>query len=78
MKLLSHLLIFVLGIGLSTTAAVPQDTIDTPPWQPVGQYTHPDIRESSGIVTSRQFEGVYWTLNDSGNPCYALRHKVQW
>ena len=64
MKLLSHLLIFVLGIGLSATAAAP----DTPPWQPVGQYTHPDIRESSGIVTSRQFEGVYWTLNDSGNP----------
>ncbi len=64
MKLLSHLLIFALGIGLSTAAAAP----DAPPWQPVGQYTHPDIRESSGIVASRQFEGVYWTLNDSGNP----------
>ncbi len=68
MKLLSLLLIFTIGIGLSTAVAAPQDTIHTPPWQPVGQYTHPDIRESSGIVKSRQFEGVYWTLNDSGNP----------
>ena len=72
MKLLSHLLIFVLGIGLSTAAAAP----DTPPWQPIGQYTHPDIRESSGIVTSRQFEGVYWTLNDSGNPATLYATKL--
>ena len=72
MKLLSHLLIFVLGIGLSTTAAAP----NTPPWQPVGQYTHPDIRESSGIVASRQFEGVYWTLNDSGNPATLYATKL--
>ncbi len=72
MKLLSHLLVFVLGIGLSTTAAAP----DTPPWQPVGQYTHPDIRESSGIVASRQFEGVYWTLNDSGNPATLYATKL--
>ena len=64
MKLLSHLLIFAIGIGLYTTPAAP----DTPPWQPTGKYIHPDIRESSGIVASRQFEGVYWTLNDSGNP----------
>ncbi|MCY3549250.1 MAG: hypothetical protein OXH39_02240 [Candidatus Poribacteria bacterium] len=72
MKLLSHLLIFVLGIGLSATTAAP----DTPPWQPVGQYTHPDIRESSGIVASRQFEGVYWTLNDSGNPATLYATKL--
>ena len=72
MKLLSYLLIFALGIGLSTAAAAP----DTPPWQPVGQYTHPDIRESSGIVTSRQFEGVYWTLNDSGNPATLYATKL--
>ena len=68
MKLTSFLLIFTIGFGLSTAATAPQHTIDTPPWQPVGQYAHPDIRESSGIVKSRQFEGVYWTLNDSGNP----------
>ena len=76
MKLLPRLLIFAIGFGLSTAVAAPQDTIDTPPWQPVGQYTHPDIRESSGIVASRQFEGIYWTLNDSGNPAalYATKY----
>ncbi len=68
MKQLSRLLVFAISIGIYTATAVPPDVIDTPPWQPVGKYTHPDIRESSGIVASRQFEGVYWTLNDSGNP----------
>ena len=68
MKLLSHLLVFAISIGLYTATAAPIDTHDTPPWQPIGKYIHPDIKESSGIVASRQFEGVYWTLNDSGNP----------
>jgi len=26
------------------------------------------IRESSGVVASRKYPGVFWTLNDSGNP----------
>ena len=76
MKLLSHLLIFGICIGISTTVAAPQDTLNTPPWQPVGQYIHPDIRESSGIVASRQFEGIYWTLNDSGNPAALYATKL--
>ena len=77
MKLPSLLLIFAITLGFCTAvAAAPQDAIDTPPWQPTGHYTHPDIQESSGIVASRQFEGVYWTLNDSGNPAalYATKH----
>ena len=49
MKLLSHLLIFVLGIGLSTAAAAP----DTPPWQPVGT-----------IYTSR-YPGEFWHCHES-------------
>ena len=76
MKLLSHLLIFGICIGIFTTVAAPQDTLNTPPWQPVGQYIHPDIRESSGIVASRQFEGIYWTLNDSGNPAALYATKL--
>lgn len=68
MKQLSLLLVFAISIGLYTATAAPPNAINTPPWQPVGKYTHPDIRESSGIVASQQFEGVYWTLNDSGNP----------
>ena len=76
MKLPSLLLIFAINIGFCTAVAAPQDTINTPPWQPTGQYTHPDIRESSGIVASRQFEGVYWTLNDSGNPAALYATKL--
>jgi hypothetical protein len=38
------------------------------PWAPAGYYEHAAIAESSGFQTSRQHEGVYWTLNDSGNP----------
>lgn len=76
MKLLSHLLAFAISIGLYTATATPADVIDPPPWQPVGKYTHPDIRESSGIVASRQFEGVYWTLNDSGNPASLYATKL--
>ncbi len=64
-QLLSTLLIFLI---VSITIAEEPASFGTPPWQPAGKYTHADIRESSGIVASRQFEGVYWTLNDSGNP----------
>lgn len=55
---------------LAVTSITAEEHVNfgTPPWQPLGQYTHNAIRESSGIVASRQFEGVYWTLNDSGNP----------
>ena len=76
MKLLSFLLIFAFGIGVYTATAVPADVPDTPPWQPTGKYTHPDIQESSGIVKSQQFEGVYWTLNDSGNPATLYATKL--
>lgn len=34
----------------------------------VGRIDDPAIAESSGIVTSRQHAGVFWTHNDSGNP----------
>ena len=70
------LLIFALGIGVCAAVAAPSDAPDTPPWKPIGKYTHPDIQESSGIVTSQQFEGVYWTLNDSGNPATLYATKI--
>ena len=71
MKSLYLLLIFTIAIGNYASLA----EVGIPPWQPAGRYTHPPIQESSGIVASRQFEGVYWTLNDSGNPAalYATR-----
>ena len=76
MKLLLPLLVFALGIGAYAAVAAPSDAPDTPPWKPIGKYTHPDIQESSGIVTSQQFEGVYWTLNDSGNPATLYATKL--
>ena len=81
MKISTLLLIFASGIisFAAIAGAAPEAMIKTPPWQPIGRYAHPDIRESSGIVASRQFEGVYWTLNDSGNPAalYATKRNGQ-
>ncbi len=76
MKRLLPLLVFALGIGAYAAVAAPSDAPDTPPWKPIGKYTHPDIQESSGIVTSQQFDGVYWTLNDSGNPATLYATKI--
>jgi len=33
----------------------------------VGKMTHPAISEASGIVASRQYPGIFWVHNDSGN-----------
>lgn len=43
--------------------------------QLLGKITAPAIKESSGVVASRRFPGVFWTHNDSGNPpfLYAIR-----
>lgn len=34
----------------------------------VGRITDPAISECSGLVASRQYPGIFWTHNDSGNP----------
>jgi hypothetical protein len=33
-----------------------------------GTFRNPRLLESSGIVASRRYPGVFWTFNDSGNP----------
>lgn len=76
MKSLYLLLILTIATGNYTSAAEVSEKLGIPPWCPIGQYTHPAIRESSGIVASRQFEGVYWTLNDSGNPAALYATKL--
>lgn len=76
MKPLCFLFIFTIVIGNYAFVAEASDELGIPPWQPIGQYTHPAIQESSGIVRSRQFEGVYWTLNDSGNPATLYATKL--
>ena len=76
MKLSCLLLILTIAIGNYASIAEVPDALGIPPWQPIGQYTHPAVQESSGIVPSRQFEGVYWTLNDSGNPAALYATKL--
>jgi hypothetical protein len=41
----------------------------------VGQIQSKEVAESSGVVASRQFDGVYYTHNDSGNApsVYAIK-----
>lgn len=69
--LLGGALIAAMAAGVHASA----DDGGAPPWSPAGYYEHPAITESSGYQTSRAHDGVYWTLNDSGNPAalYAVR-----
>ena len=38
------------------------------PGQEVGRITDPRIDEGSGLVASRKFPDVFWTLNDHNGP----------
>ncbi len=38
------------------------------PLERLGTLAHSPIHEASGIVRSRQYPGVFWVHNDSGNP----------
>lgn len=33
----------------------------------VGRISHPPVSESSGVIASRRYPGVFWTHNDRGN-----------
>ena len=39
-----------------------------PVLQPLGRLDDRLIPEASGIIKSRQYPGIYWVHNDSGNP----------
>jgi hypothetical protein len=49
--------------------AAPANTVacQYAPTHRVAQVREPAIREASALVASRQFPGIYWTLNDSHN-----------
>lgn len=34
----------------------------------IGQFANPEVDESSGLARSATHPGVFWTVNDSGNP----------
>ncbi len=44
-------------------------------WKPIGRFDREVIRESSGVVRSRQHDGIFWTHSDSGNAAeiFAIR-----
>lgn len=51
------------GCGELTLPEMPPQAL-----QRVGRMTFQPIGESSGLLRSRRWPGVYWTHNDSGNP----------
>jgi len=42
----------------------------------LGRLEQKTLRESSGIIASKRYPGVYWSINDSGNPPDLLAIKV--
>jgi len=42
----------------------------------VGRLQQRRLRESSGIIASKRYPGVYWSINDSGNPADLFAIKV--
>ena len=66
------LLIFLLlpPVAVSAKPATAPGTLPStkPAFEIVGSIDAPEIPESSGIVESRKYPGVFWTHNDSGNP----------
>lgn len=60
----------VTGPRLSAQTTTAPSTLPStqPAFEQVGTIDSPLIPESSGIVESRKYPGVFWTHNDSGNP----------
>ncbi|MBI2502481.1 MAG: hypothetical protein HYW07_04505 [Candidatus Latescibacteria bacterium] len=74
-RMLPCWIVGLLVLARPLPATKPVVGADRPPWKAVGRYEYAPIEESSGLVVSYQYPGVYWTLNDSGNPpvLYATR-----
>lgn len=67
--LLALILLFAAGCS---TYRVPHRDVSPPRTaprvlEPTARFASPEINESSGIVKSTAYEGVYWTHNDSGD-----------
>ena len=65
-----RLALAALVVGTTACVAVAQS-----PWREsaalearrTGVFEHPDLSESSGVAASRRYQGLLWSLNDSGN-----------
>jgi hypothetical protein len=67
-------LLWLFAVSITSAATPPSASTPAPPatepakpYSRIGQIDHPAIAESSGIVASRKYPGVYWTHCDSGN-----------
>ena len=58
---------YFLIVCLTALATVADAAADKPNVTKVGSLDHSAITESSGIVASRKYPGIYWTHNDKGN-----------
>jgi len=67
-SLVTFFLAISLGVIAFAKAPAPVTRPATTTAFEVGFIDDPAIPESSGIVASRKYPGVYWTHNDSGNP----------
>jgi hypothetical protein len=80
LHIISVLILWACCLSPSAVAAPPAtqpapSAPDVDAVQLIGKITDPAIDESSGVVASRRYPGVFWTHNDSGNPpfLYAIR-----
>jgi hypothetical protein len=73
------LLTSLLVVSLTADNAAEPDQEIAPGVRLVGHISDPRIKESSGVVASRRYTGVFWTHNDGGGPkkqvLYAIDRK---
>ncbi|HET7423463.1 MAG TPA: hypothetical protein VFJ92_07875 [Gemmatimonadales bacterium] len=74
--LVGPLLLLLLVAALALACVPASDADAQAQWQVrlpleahrTGEFRHPRLLESSGVIASRRYPGVFWTFNDSGNP----------
>lgn len=64
---LSGMVFLWAGLALACAQQVDLEKLEPIPLERVGQLSHEQINESSGLIRSRLWEGVLWTHNDSGD-----------
>ena len=55
-------------VALAAAGPVAAQTIDPVAVRQPGFFKGDPVPESSGVTRSRRFPGLFWTINDSGNP----------
>lgn len=69
-----HQSVFILACFLAAQAAGADVALTA--LKPVAKIQIPDVQESSGVIASRRYPGLFWTHNDSGDMArlFAFRH----